>query len=158
MDVALNAQLPEFSALHPRLRKLLAPVYEKFDRSERREGFGEACEAVETEARRYLLEGLRRGRIALVSPKGKPIALSEVQVKRLTLGQLHDQFNNIQSPNQRDSIIAAVLKAILDDRNGLRHEKRKAATEARLRANVGKHMWAKCSGLEGPAQRPVYES
>jgi hypothetical protein len=141
MDVALNAQLPDLASLNPRVRKLLAPVYEKFNRSEWRDGFGSACEVVESEARRYLLDGLRRNRITLVSQKGKAITLTDAQVQRLTLGQLHTHFKYIQSPNQRDSIITPVLGAILKDRNGLRHEGKKAAVEAKLRTNVGKHMW-----------------
>lgn len=127
--------------MHPSLRQLLAPVYEKFDRSEWRDGFGSACQVVETEAKKYLMEGLHRNRITLVNDQGSVITMTDAKVQRLTLGGLHTHFTYIQTPNQRDSIITPVLKAILEDRNGLRHDSQNEAVEAQLRANVGGHMW-----------------
>jgi hypothetical protein len=139
VDLAVNVQLPRRETLHPKLRRALGPAYDQFDRADWREGFGTACEVVDQEARRYLTHGIRKSKIVLASPAGRPINLTPAGIQKLTLGQLAAQFENIQGPNQRDSMIAKALKEINPDRNAHRHKKRRM--EEQLRRNVGRDMY-----------------
>lgn len=141
-DMAVNVQLPELKTLPPKMRKVLGPVYDQFDRSQWREGFEEACQAVEALGRKYLKDGIDAGRIVLVTQIGKMRSLTSEQIDKLTLGQLSDAFGQIQNQNYSDATIAKVVTLINKDRIGVVHHKAKAATEARLRKNVGQHMWS----------------
>ena len=60
-DLAVNLELPTGESLPPELRGLLGSAYEQFERSNWREGFGDACQVVEEESRRYLIAGLTTG-------------------------------------------------------------------------------------------------
>jgi hypothetical protein len=146
--MALNVSLPKLETPPSQMRKILGPVYEQFNRSQWREGFEDACQAVETHARRYLAKGLASGRIALVTAKGKSRSLTTAQIDKLTLGQLAVAFAEIQNQNHADASIAKVLARINKDRVGVAHHKAKPATEARLRKNVGRHMWSVIAALK----------
>lgn len=50
VDLALNVALPELGRLPLSLRELLGSAYDQFDRAQWREGFEEACQALEGEA------------------------------------------------------------------------------------------------------------
>lgn len=146
-DLALNLQLPDIASLDPRSRKLMGSAYEQFNRSQWREGFEDACQTFESEARRYLLAGIRSGRITLLG-KGGPKHLTAKQVNKLTMGQLASLFPQIQNQNYADAIIGKTLKTINRDRIGVAHHKGRAATEARLRRNVGRHMWTLVAAMK----------
>jgi hypothetical protein len=66
----------------------------------------------------------------------------------LTLGQLAEAFGQIQNQNHADSIVGKVLALLNKDRVGVVHHKTKWTTEARLRRNVGKHMWNVVAALK----------
>lgn len=66
----------------------------------------------------------------------------------MTLGQLAVAFGEIQNQNYTDSAVGKVLALLNRDRVGVAHHKRKATTEARLRRNVGKHMWNVAAALK----------
>lgn len=140
-DLALNVQLPEIRGLPASHRRLLGPVYEKFQRGDWREGFQEACLVLETEAREYLKKGLRSGRITVLDARGRPRNPTLRQVNRMTLGQLGVKFSMIQNQNYADSAIAGIISEINKDRVLVVHSKRKTGTEKRLRENVGRYMW-----------------
>jgi hypothetical protein len=57
-DLALGVVLPGIDTLPRRLQTTLGPVYDHFDRAEWREGFGDACLALEDAARRHLWKGV----------------------------------------------------------------------------------------------------
>jgi hypothetical protein len=139
-DLALGIQLPLLDSLPRKLRPLLGPAYEQFKRSQWREGFEDACQAFENEARRYLKAGCRSGRIIITTNKG-PRNLTSREINRLTMGQLAVTFSQIQNQNHADSVIGQALKKINKDRVGVVHHKSKVGTEKRLRTNVGQHMW-----------------
>jgi hypothetical protein len=139
-DLALNLALPELSAQSAVVRKLLGAAYDQFERSQWREGFGEACQVLESEARRYLVRHFKSTRIRILR-NGRPQTLTRKQVESMTLGQIKDTFERIISPSQTDSQIAQALKSLNPDRIAEAHLKNKAATERRLRKNVGQHMW-----------------
>lgn len=141
-DLGMNIQLPDIAKLPVRMRELLGPAYEQFDRSQWREGFEEACQAVESEARRYLKRGTGSGRIIVLTEKGNVRNLSTKQIDRMTLGQLKDTFKLIQSQNHADTLIFGVLDKLNRDRVGVAHHKGRARTESSLRKNVGQHMWS----------------
>jgi hypothetical protein len=147
-DMAVNVQLPELKTLPPKMRKVLGPVYEQFERSQWREGFEAACQAVEALGRKYLRDGMRAGRIVLVTKAGKVRSLTHKQIDRLTLGQLAEAFAQIQNQNYSDATVAKVLIRLNKDRVGVAHHKTKPATEARLRKNVGQHMWNVVAALK----------
>lgn len=148
LDMAVNVQLPELRTLPPKMRKVLGPVYEQFERSQWREGFEGACQAVETLGRKYLRDGMDTGRIVLITKAGNLRSLTHEQIDRLTLGQLAEAFGQIQNQNYSDATIAKVLVRLNKDRVGVAHHKTKYATEARLRRNVGQHMWNVVAALK----------
>ena len=140
-DLALNVQLPLLNSLPNQLRSLLGPAYDQFNKSYWREGFEDACQAFENEARRYLKAGCRTGRITIMTKKG-PKNPTIAQINKMTMGTLAKKFSDIQSQNYADAVIGKTLKRINQDRVGVVHHKSKLTTEKRLRANVGQHMWA----------------
>ncbi len=148
LDMALNVQLPELKTLPPKMRKVLGPVYEQFERSQWREGFEGACQAVEAQGRKYLRDGMDAGRIVLVTKAGNARSLTHTQIERLTLGQLGEAFGQIRNQNYADATIAKVLARLNKDRVGVAHHKAKPATETRLRKNVGQHMWSVVAALK----------
>ena len=148
-DMAVSVELPELKTLPPAMRRVLGPVYDKFDHSHWREGFEDACQAVEVLSRKYLNDGIASGRIVLVTEKGnarKP--LTAAQVERLTMGRLAGEFGQIQKQNHADATIAKVLTRLNKDRVGVVHHKAKGTTETRLRKNVGQHMWIVVAALK----------
>lgn len=141
LDLAVNVQLPDLRTHHPKMRRFLGPIYELTRRSQWREAFGEACKVLEVEARRYLQHHIATGRVTLVSASGKPRNYTSAQIDKMPMGPLGDAFGEIQNPNYSDSRIGEVLRGINKDRVGVTHNKGKAVTEARLRRNVGRHMY-----------------
>jgi hypothetical protein len=139
-DLAMNVVLPRLSKQPQRVRQLLGHAYEQFDRGEWREGFESACNALEEEARRYLVHWSRTGRIKIASKNG-PLQMQAAAVKKLTLGQLAIAFRGILTPNSVDVAIEQALSKINPDRVERTHRRRAKGTEARLRQNVGQHMW-----------------
>jgi len=139
-DLGLAIQLPSLASLSRSLRPLLGSAYEQFERAQWREGFEDACQALENQARQYLKTGCKTGRIKLLTNKGSK-TLKPRQIDKMTMGQLAKVFTWIQNQNHPDSVIGQALKRINKDRIGVAHHKSKPRTEKRLRANVGKHMW-----------------
>jgi hypothetical protein len=139
-DLGLTIQLPQLASLSSSLRPLLGSAYEQFDRAQWREGFEDACQALENQARRYLKAGCKTGRIKLLTRKGPKIPKPS-RIDKMTIGQLAKEFTLIQNQNHSDSVIGQALKRINKDRIGVAHHKSKPTTEKRLRANVGQHMW-----------------
>jgi hypothetical protein len=146
-DLALSVQLPGLSSLPPKVRKLLGASYEQFSRSQWREGFEDACQAFESEARRYLKLGIKRNRIKIMTKKGIK-NLTPKKIDGMTIGQLAIAFSQIQSQNHADAIIGQTLKKINKDRIGVAHHKAKVKTEKRLRVNVGQHMWTLVAAMK----------
>jgi hypothetical protein len=147
-DLAVNVQLPALASQKARIRKLLGSVYEQFDRSNWREGFEEACQVVESEARRYLKDGVKRKRIVVTDRIGRVRKLDAAAIERMTMGQLARAFQNIQRQNHTVAVVADVLGRLNKDRVGVVHHKAKRGTEIRLRRNVGQHMWAILAALK----------
>ncbi|HXG60433.1 MAG TPA: hypothetical protein VNO22_03585 [Planctomycetota bacterium] len=149
-DLGVNVNLPALDSVHPRLRRILGSVYEQFERSHWREGFEAACQALEVEARRYLIKGTSGAvpRVTVLDAKGNPRQLSAQQIDRMTIGALAAAFGNLRSPNYTDSQIAQALVKINVDRIGVVHHKQRRSTENRLRRNVGQHMWTVIGALK----------
>ncbi|MFL6275240.1 MAG: hypothetical protein ACJ74G_08505, partial [Blastocatellia bacterium] len=137
-DLGLGVNLPPLTSLPRKLRTLLGSAYDQFNRSHWREGFEDACQAFENEARRYLKAGIKT-RIKFVTSKG-PKTYTDKQIDRLTMGQLATAFSQIHSQNRSDAIVGHALSHINPDRVGVVHHKSKATTEKRLRTNVGQNM------------------
>lgn len=146
-DLALNVELPDRPSLPHRVRELLGSAYDQFDRTQWREGFGDACQVLESEARSYLKKWSKTGRIKVLR-KGVPTSLSAKQINKMTMGQLAIAFGQIQAQNHADSTIHKALATLNKDRIGVVHHKKKAWTEKRLRANVGQHMWKIVAALK----------
>lgn len=147
-DLAVNVELPDRNGLPRKLRRPLGPVYELFDRSEWRDGFECACQALEQEARSYLRSRIERGTMSLVTPKGTVRKVTGEKVEKMTLGNLAIAFTEIQNKSQNEQRIGEVLTQINRDRIGVVHRRGKALPEARLRKNVGKHMWSVVTALK----------
>jgi hypothetical protein len=150
-DQAVAVELPDLKTLPMKVRRLLAPAYEQFERGDWREGFREACQILETEARRNLKNGLERGRVRLLTPSGGVSKQTVAGVDRMTLGNLASAYGRMDSPNHADSLVEKILLHLNKDRVGVTHHKAKPATEARLRKNVGQHMFAIVNALKALA-------
>lgn len=140
-DLAVNVELPDLAKDPKRLRAVLGSVYEHFERSQWREGFEEACVALESSARSYLWDALETGRTAVLTDAGNVKKLTKAKVFRLTMGGLARDFANMQKQNHSDSIIGATLTQLNRDRIRVVHKKRAPAAERALRTNVGGQMW-----------------
>jgi|SRR5579884_699313 len=142
-DLGVNIELPP---LPSRLRPVLASAYEHFRHARWREGFSDACQALEDESRTYLKKHSRTGRIQIMRASGAA-TLSSAKINRMTLGQLALTFSEIQVQNRTDAIIARSLASINRDRVGVTHFRGKRNVVERLRRNVGQHLWTIVAAL-----------
>jgi hypothetical protein len=140
-DLAVNVVLPSVTTLPRRVQQKLGPVYEHFDRAEWREGFEEACLALESAARKHLWKGIKAGRITVLAVSGTPEQLTNKKIDGFTMGQLTGRFSRIVQQTHADRVIGDALKRVNPSRIGVVHRKRTAAEEAKLRRNVGRQMW-----------------
>jgi hypothetical protein len=166
-DLTINVSLPEIRTMPPKLRRRLGPVYEKFQRGEWQDGFGDACQVLEAEAVRYLKDGIRRGRLTFRTqpakkapagaspPAGKVVTYTDRQIDRMPIGALADAFAQIETQNYADAAILRTLRHVNRDRIGKTHYTNDAAVVRRLRANVGKHMWVVVEGLKAAMGIPL---
>lgn len=139
-DLAVKIGLQDLAEFDAKLRRWIAPIYEKFDRGEWRDGFDDACSLLEEKARDYFIEYSKSGRIQVLRKTG-PLKLEKKKIEKLSLGQLKDEFQKIVSPTGDDKKIGDSLQRINPDRILSVHKKGRASTEKRLRSNVGHHMW-----------------
>lgn len=146
-DLGINIALPPLTRMPMKVRALLGPAYEKFDRGDWRDGFADACQAFEVEARRYFKRHTSTGRIKVLRKSG-PSSLPMKEIDRLTMGQLLAAFKTIVTANLSDNMIAETLEAVNRDRIGVAHKKTTKRVETRLRSNVGRHMWRLYSGFQ----------
>jgi hypothetical protein len=146
-DLGLNVTLPNAARIPANVRPLVGPIYEQFDRSNWREGFGDACTTLEQEARKYLKDGVASGRVEFIDQNGKPKKFSGAAIDKMPMGPLGATFAMIKSPNKIDSAVGEILTRLNRDRVGEAHHKAKPVTETRLRKNVGSHMHAILEGL-----------
>jgi hypothetical protein len=140
-DLSLNVELPPLASMPKPVKRLLGLAYDHFDHGNWREGFEAAAQALEEEARRYLKRHIDR--MIFV---GKPV--TPQQINRMTLGVLASSFKRIQNQNLDDKQIGATLDLINKDRIGVVHHRGRRRAENRLRANVGRHMWAICGAMK----------
>ncbi|HVS26964.1 MAG TPA: hypothetical protein VHE58_06660 [Burkholderiales bacterium] len=146
-DLAINIGLPNLADFHGKVRHWLAPTYEKFEKGDWFGGFEEACKLLEEKARLYFRVFSQSGRIKVMTKTG-PTTLLRQAIEKLTMGQLKQKFEKIVSPTGDDQQTGDALARINADRIGVTHKKNKAATEKRLRKNVGHHMWVIISALQ----------
>lgn len=147
-DLTIAVSLPDLAPLPLRMRRQLGPIYEKFERGEWQDGFADACQALEVEARRYLNDGIRRGRLTFRTKAGKAKTYAEREINRMTIGTLARLFSEIEIQNHSDVVILNALTRVNPDRVGKTHHAAKAVTQNRLRKNVGRHMWVVVDGLK----------
>lgn len=147
-DLALGVELPNIGSLPRRVQKKLGPVYEHFDRAEWREGFAEACQVFEVEARQHLWKGVKAGRIVILDKNGKQLRFTKQKVDKLTMGQLVTYFGSIVKQSHADRVIGDTLKTLNPNRIGVTHHKSKAAVEAKLRRDAGKQLWLVVGALK----------
>jgi hypothetical protein len=147
-DQTIDVDLPDLAAMKLPMRRKLGPAYEKFLRGDWQDGFGEACQVLEVEARRYLKDGIGHGRLTFLTPTGRRKVYATADIDRMPIGALVAAFSQIEIQNHADAVLLNVLTSINPDRIGRTHHAAKAATQASLRKNVRKHMWALADGLE----------
>jgi hypothetical protein len=145
-DLAVSIGLPTLADYPTAVRRSLGAAFEQIGRGNWREGFEDACVALESEARRYLKRHMATGRIVIVNAKG--IRLTGTSVDRMTIGKLAATFLRIPTMNVSDSKIAGTLKQINDDRIRVAHKKGTGRAEAALRRNVGRMVWTITANME----------
>ncbi len=138
-DQNINVVLPDLGAKPRRVRKTLGTAYEHVQAGRWREGFEEACKALEQDARPYLERAIDAGRLTIYK-NGKPKNPTVEQIRKMTLGQLGVAFADAQPLNSTDTHVSKALTQINADRVGVAHKNKQASTERRLRKNVGLNM------------------
>lgn len=137
-DLSLNVEFPK---LERKLQKCLGRAADLFGQGHWKESFEDACVALETEARNYMIKAIRAGRVSFISEKGKPITLSEAQVAKMPLGSLARAFTELARPTQAESRVAQALTRINPKRVTVAHFKHTGgARERKLRSQVGKDL------------------
>lgn len=147
-DLAVNIDLPLLPLYPNSVRKVLGSSFETIRRGQWREGFGEACVALENAAKEYLKAHVATGRIAFVSPAGRTVSYSNEEIDEMSMGQLKNAFGFINLPTGRDSQITAVLERVNPDRIREAHPDPSGDAEKVLRKNVRHQLWAIVSGVE----------
>lgn len=147
VDLAVQVDLPTLAELAPKLRRYLAGPFRKISTEDWRDGLNDIYLAIEDEARKYLVEGILRTRIAVVvDKKGRLLTVEEVD--KMTLGQLKEAFKNIRNQNQKDALIGNTLALLNPNRVKLIHSRRDSEAERAIRRDVGRHIWAAIGCLE----------
>src|SRR6266511_2408077 len=118
-DLALSVVLPGVKTLPRRVQQALGPVHDHFDRAEWREGFEEACLALEDAARKHLWKGVKAGRITVLTGSGKQEQLTKKKIDGFTMGQLADRFSRIVQQTHADRVIGDALKRVNPNRIGV---------------------------------------
>jgi len=95
VDQAVNIALPSLNLYSNKVRKALGPSHEQIRRGQWREGFEDACNAVEHEGRKYLNKHMS-GRIKTVTSTNKINTPTPKRVDKMTLGGLKDTFTAIR--------------------------------------------------------------
>jgi hypothetical protein len=149
-DLAVHVELPDLALLPKAIRPHVASAFRKVRENDWRDGLNDAYNEVEQLAREYLKSGIESGRVTIMTGTKKtgPRPLTTLEVDKMTLGQLKDQFPKIQNQNHKDSVIGNTLAMINKTRVGLAHRRRSKAVEAQLRLEVGQHMYAVTGCLE----------
>lgn len=138
-DLSLQVHLPKLTSYPKKVRVALGSAYEQFGRKQWREGFEEACKALEQRARSYLKIAINRGRLTIYAA-GAPQNPTASAINKMTLGQLANAFAKAQPQNATDSLIQKTLASVNPDRVGVAHKLDQIRTEKSLRKNVGVHM------------------
>jgi hypothetical protein len=141
-DLSLQIHPPELKDFPKFVRKALGTAYELFERGQWREGFEEACKALEQRARRYLKDSINSGRLTIYDTHGKPKNPTSARIDKMPIGPLAEAFGNASPQNITDSQLYKTLSSINPDRVGVAHKINKIKTEKSLRSNVGVHMHA----------------
>lgn len=132
-DIAFQIALPALSGLPKPLRADLGPAYENFEKGNWREGFEDACIALENRARLYLWQAINSGRLTIYA-KGKPKNPAKGAVLKMTLGALGITFKNAAPVNHLDSIIGELIAKINRERVKVAHKKYKEEKTLRQKA------------------------
>lgn len=146
-DLGVTMSLPDLKSLPKQVQGRLRAVYRKFDGGEFVDGFKDACQCVEEQARERLKVGVTSTRIAFVRAGRSRVVLPS-QIDRLTLGQLAGAYSEIVAPNSDDVLVGRAIAAINDDRIAAVHRTNDARARARLRKNVARHMWTITGALK----------
>lgn len=139
-DLGLQLHLPSLSGYPKKVRKALGSAYEQFGRQQWREGFEEACKALEQRARLYLKQAIQNGRLKIYNVNGLLNNPTTKQINKMPLGALAEAFAKARPQNATDALIQKTLYSVNPDRVGVAHKINQIKTEKSLRKNVGVHM------------------
>lgn len=130
----------EFPPLPRQLVKKLANARDLLADGHWKESYEDACQALEDAARAHMAKRVRVG-ATFVSEKGKPIAYTEAQVKKATLGGVGKMFLELATPTQAESQVGQAISRINPRRVTVAHFKSKTGKRAQdLRNAVGKDL------------------
>lgn len=146
-DLAVNIALPSLEGLKPAHKRLLQPSFEKIERGEWIDGFRDACQALEDTARELLKDGVKRGRVAFTSKAGKVLNYSIKEIGKMPQGALARAYAEIQKPTQSDIVLSRALKMVNKARIAAVHKTQKAKNDAKIRVQVGQHLWTVVSAF-----------
>lgn len=143
VDLAIRVALPELEKLPTAVRTIVAPFYAKIEKGDWRDGFADACLAIEDVSRKHLKVIIGKPGLSVLDRKsGKPIKLTAKIINKATLGQLGVWFSGISTPTPLDSMLANALPLINPERIGAVHKRLSAASERKLREKIGRRMHA----------------
>jgi hypothetical protein len=140
VDLGIRIQLPDINILSRANKRILGPAYEHIQGGRWRDGFDEACRALEQQVRPYFKKALDTGRLNVYNDAGLVKNPTKTRLGKLTLGQLAIEIGNARPLNGVDSKIQKALSSINADRVNATHKNKRSLTEKNLRKNVGQHM------------------
>ncbi len=145
-DLAVNIALPSLIGLKPAYKSKIQTCFDKIDRGEWVDGFRDACQVLEDCSRELLKDGVVRGRVSFVK-KGKAIAYSRGKINKMSQGQLAHAYSEVQNPTQVDIVLTRALMRVNDARIKAVHRTQTAKNNAKIRLQVGQHLWTIVSAL-----------
>lgn len=146
-DLAMSLSLPPLAGEKRSVQKCLSPIYSKFDRGSWFDGFKDACQLLEDLARKRLVDRIKKAQVQF-SKSGVAKVYTVAQINKQTQGQLAHTYKEIVLPDGTDVAITRILSHINKDRVGAVHKTNDAKTKARIRKNVGTHMWMLVNGIK----------
>jgi hypothetical protein len=137
-DQTLKVGIPSLASQRRPVQRLLGQAYEKIRRGEWQDGFDDACQALEQEARKHLVRGVRSGRV-VINRKSGPLTVE--QIRKMSIGSLAQMYARIPNQTGVDRVVGDVLTKINFDRVTVAHHRGNKRREARLKRDWMGHMW-----------------
>lgn len=141
-DLTANIGVPELANERAVIRKLLRDCFSKVADGQIVDGFRDASSVLEKASKEHVRHGISAKRLTFIDSSGTAVTYSAAKIRKKTLGQTKDVFEQIVAPNHQDTVALNAMKSILDDRNAATHDGTNATVVRRIKRNTGRHLLA----------------